>query len=100
MRVANLEIDPKQGTLTLTDERGKTANYRRDARAVAGNVTHIRYDALSGWEFLRPLLDAETFPGELFVNEPFHGQPPPGPLPVLAMRPIPARYVRDEDNIR
>jgi hypothetical protein len=96
MRITNMEINIEKGTLTLTDEKGETAKYRRDAHSDTGNLTHIRYDPISGWQFLRPLLDADTFPQELFVNEPSPGQPPQGPFPVIAMWSSLVKYVRDE----
>lgn len=85
MQITGFEIDIEKGTLTLTNQHAGTAVYHRCPDSASSNVIHIRYDLLSGWEFLQPLLEAPAFPRELLVYHPAPGQPPQAPFPVVGM---------------
>jgi hypothetical protein len=96
VRLATIDLDIEKGSLLLTDQDGKSASYHR----VDGPFTLTALHAMcgpTGCLAMTPLLDAETFPDEVFVKHDSPQQLPQGPVGVIGKWAGDFRYVRDKE---
>lgn len=71
-----------QGALVFTDNAGRENRYRRwDGRPVIeAPALHVVIEGDGDVVLQKALLDARTFPDDLFVQHPSPTQPPEGPV--------------------
>jgi hypothetical protein len=95
MRIASIDLNVKGGTLTLHDNDGRSAKYRRVDSPFTLTTLHAICDS-RGCVAMTSLLEADTFPPELSVKHDSPQQPPPGPVGVIGKWASEFRYVLEE----
>jgi hypothetical protein len=96
MRLASIDLDIENGTLTLTDDDARRTSYHRVDEPFNMTVLHAICGP-AGCMAMTPLLDAERFPNEVFIKHDSPQQLPQGPVGVIGKWAGEFRYVRDKD---
>lgn len=94
MRSPTIDLNIEEGSLVLHDGDGRSRSYRRVDGPFTRTVLHAIFDR--GCLVMTPLLEADSFPKELFVKHESPQQPPQGPVGVVCKLASEFRYVPEE----
>ncbi len=91
-----LELNIDDGLLILHDGKGRSRSYHRADGAFSTTVLHAIVDGKRGCWVMNSLLEADSFPEQLFLKHDSPGQPPQGPVGGIFKWASDFQYLRDE----